>query len=71
MQFLFACLKTLSQPTGWLSHLMHLADTASVIAVFVCVLFALHLKGTGTQWKRNVVASIWGPLREFRLDHAD
>jgi thiosulfate dehydrogenase (quinone) large subunit len=46
---------------------MHLTEKAFVIVAFVCVLLATSLKGTGTQWKRDLVAVVGGLSASFGL----
>jgi thiosulfate dehydrogenase (quinone) large subunit len=67
MMFLFAYLGSLSGSPGWPVHLMHLTEAAFVIVVFVCVLLARRLKGTGAQGKRDWVAVIGGVSASFGL----
>lgn len=66
MMFVFGYLASLSEPPGWPIHLIHLVETAFVVAAFGCVLLATFLKG-GVRWQRDLVAFVGGVSASFGL----
>src|SRR5271167_444043 len=65
--FVFAYLGALSTPPGWPIRLIHLTAAVFVMAAVICAFLATRLRGSGTQFKRDVVAGVGGFSAGFGL----